>query len=158
MCGVDADGGFVVAAKAGGKQVLAVASEEGMVNFLNAGESTQWDAGTLLRCCSGWRLTCRIAEHGRTSFRAHQNAIFDLSWNKDDSCLVSFLLICLGTRANARQQATASGDQTVKLFDVERQVCVGVLDGHTSTIKNVTWDPVNPSTSPPSPFYDSADV
>lgn len=42
-------------------------------------------------------------------------------------------------------QATASGDQTVKLWDVESQTCVGVLSGHTCTIKNVVWDPRNPS-------------
>lgn len=26
--------------------MLAVGTEEGIVNFINAGESTQWDAGT----------------------------------------------------------------------------------------------------------------
>lgn len=41
-------------------------------------------------------------------------------------------------------QATASGDQTVKIWDAETRTCTGVLAGHTCTIKNVTWDPFNP--------------
>lgn len=42
-------------------------------------------------------------------------------------------------------QATASGDQTIKLWDSETQACVGVLVGHTCTIKNVAFDPFNSS-------------
>ncbi|GAA5860476.1 hypothetical protein JCM5353_005538 [Sporobolomyces roseus] len=63
----------------------------------------------------------------RHSFRAHSNAIFDLAWSRDDQIM-----------------ATASGDQTVRLHDVETKTCVGVLSGHTCTVKNVTWDPHNP--------------
>ncbi|GAA5981733.1 hypothetical protein JCM11641_004229 [Rhodosporidiobolus odoratus] len=63
----------------------------------------------------------------RHSFQAHDNAVFDLSWSEDDHFL-----------------ATASGDQTVRLWDVSTQSCVGVLTGHTCTIKNVTWDPSHP--------------
>ncbi|GAA6008190.1 hypothetical protein JCM11491_001923 [Sporobolomyces phaffii] len=63
----------------------------------------------------------------RQSFRAHSNAIFDLAWSNDDQLI-----------------ATASGDQTVRLHDVETKTCVGVLSGHTCTVKNVSWDPYNP--------------
>ncbi|GAA5893577.1 WD40 repeat domain-containing protein [Sporobolomyces salmoneus] len=63
----------------------------------------------------------------RDSFKAHANAIFDVAWSKDDQLI-----------------ATASGDQTVRLHDVESKTCVGVLSGHTCTVKNVTWDPYNP--------------
>ncbi|GAA5944178.1 hypothetical protein JCM3775_001089 [Rhodotorula graminis] len=63
----------------------------------------------------------------RHSFDAHRNAIFDLSWSYDDALI-----------------ATASGDQTVHLWDTETQACIGVLAGHTGTVKNITWDPHNP--------------
>ncbi|GAA5887296.1 hypothetical protein JCM5296_004593 [Sporobolomyces johnsonii] len=99
---------FSQASKAGGKQVVAVADEEGSVSFLG-GEKDEWTAGP-----------------SRHSFRAHANAVFDLSWSRDDQLL-----------------ATASGDQTVRLWDTKTQTCVAVLSGHTCTIKNVSWDPYN---------------
>ncbi|KAI5479845.1 hypothetical protein MNV49_002403 [Pseudohyphozyma bogoriensis] len=94
---------FSKGAKAGGKQLLAVADEEGRINLIDAGRDSLWDA-------------------------AHHNAIFDVAWNHDDSAM-----------------ATASGDQTVQLWDTETQACLGVLAGHTCTIKNVAWDPFNPN-------------
>ncbi|GAA5887824.1 hypothetical protein JCM6882_000765 [Rhodosporidiobolus microsporus] len=63
----------------------------------------------------------------RHSFQAHDNAVFDLRWSMDDQLL-----------------ATASGDQTVRLWDVPTQTCVGILSGHTCTVKNLSWDPHNP--------------
>ncbi|KAK4704969.1 denticleless, partial [Phenoliferia sp. Uapishka_3] len=117
-------------AKAGGRQLFAVADEEGTVGFINAGETSQYDNET-----------------GRTSFKAHSNAIFDVAWNEDDSMLVRAVpLIRPAFLSNQflLVQATASGDQTVKLWDVETRTCTGVLSGHTCTIKNVTWDPFNP--------------
>lgn len=50
----------------------------------------------------------------------------------------------------ASVQATASGDQTVRLWNAETQTCAGTLAGHTCTIKSVSWDPHNPSPSFPS--------
>ncbi|GAA5948118.1 hypothetical protein JCM3765_007118 [Sporobolomyces pararoseus] len=96
-------------AKAGGKQVAAVADEEGTVSFLS-GENDEWYTGPT-----------------RDSFRAHSNAIFDLSWSRDDQLV-----------------ATASGDQSVRIHDVETKNCVAVLSGHTCTVKSVVWDPHNP--------------
>ncbi|BGP16592.1 hypothetical protein JCM10213_000494 [Rhodosporidiobolus nylandii] len=63
----------------------------------------------------------------RHSFQAHDNAIFDLAWSGDDQFL-----------------ATASGDQTTRLWDVRTQTCVGILSGHTCTIKSISWDPSSP--------------
>ncbi|GAA6060012.1 hypothetical protein JCM10212_001170 [Sporobolomyces blumeae] len=96
------------AAKAGGKQVVAAADEEGTVSFIS-GEKDEWYTGPT-----------------RHSFRAHANAVFDLAWSQDDRLI-----------------ATASGDQTVRLHDVETKACVGVLSGHLCTVKNVAWDPYN---------------
>ncbi|KAL8280177.1 hypothetical protein RQP46_007507 [Phenoliferia psychrophenolica] len=101
---------FSRGAKAGGRQLFAVADEEGTVGLVNGSEDSRHDEET-----------------GRTSFKAHHNAIFDLAWSDDDSMI-----------------ATASGDQTVKIWDAETRTCTGVLAGHTCTIKNVTWDPFSP--------------
>ncbi|GAA6028433.1 hypothetical protein JCM8097_007027 [Rhodosporidiobolus ruineniae] len=100
---------FTNAAKQGGKKIVAVGDEEGSVSFLSA-EKERWTRGPT-----------------RHSFKAHDNAIFDLRWSQDDELL-----------------ATAGGDQTVRLWDVRTQACVGILAGHTCTVKNVSWDPSNP--------------
>ncbi|GAA5925500.1 WD40 repeat domain-containing protein [Sporobolomyces koalae] len=100
---------FSHAAKAGRKQVVAIADEEGTISLI-AGKKSEWYTGP-----------------NRESFQAHSNAIFDLAWSQDDQTI-----------------ATASGDQTVRLHDVETKACVGVLSGHLCTVKNVSWDPFNP--------------
>ena len=41
------------------------------------------------------------------------------------------------------RQATASGDQTVGITDVTSQRAIGRLVGHTGTVKQVAWDPLN---------------
>jgi len=66
------------------------------------------------------------AETSRTSFQAHANAIFDVRWSADDSLV-----------------GTASGDQTVRLFDSETGVCTSVLSGHTCTVKSFAFNPTN---------------
>ena len=58
----------------------------------------------------------------------HDNAVFDLSWSPDD-----------------HQIATASGDQSARVFDVVTQVCTNVLAGHRSSVKQVAFSPRNPS-------------
>ncbi|EGU11676.1 Proteophosphoglycan ppg4 [Rhodotorula toruloides ATCC 204091] len=63
----------------------------------------------------------------RHSFQAHASAIFDVRWSRDDSVL-----------------AIAGGDHTVRLVDSATQTCVGVLSGHTGTVKSMSWDPHNP--------------
>ncbi|GAA5862677.1 hypothetical protein JCM8547_003510 [Rhodosporidiobolus lusitaniae] len=100
---------FSNAAKAGGKKILAVGDEEGMVSFLSA-EKERWSRGP-----------------SRHSFPAHDNAIFDVRWSPDDQFL-----------------ATASGDCTTRVWDVRTQTCVAVLAGHTTTVKNVSFDPFSP--------------
>ena len=42
-------------------------------------------------------------------------------------------------------QATASGDQTARVFDVISQQPINVLAGHRSSVKQVAFNPRNPS-------------
>ncbi|KAE8735903.1 putative Cytochrome P450, family 81, subfamily D, polypeptide 8 [Hibiscus syriacus] len=49
---------------------------------------------------------------------AHENAIFDVCWMKDDSYIL-----------------TASGDQTIKVWDAQEKKCTGVLMLHTGSVK-----------------------
>lgn len=65
-------------AKAGGRQILATATEEGEVGLINASEDAQFDR-----------------DHGRTSLPVHRNAIFDLAWSKDDQYLVRYFALAL---------------------------------------------------------------
>ncbi|KAM5581736.1 denticleless protein [Rosa sericea] len=58
---------------------------------------------------------------------AHQNAVFDICWIKDDTQIV-----------------TASGDQTVKVWDIQEKKCTAVLMGHTGSVKSLSPHPTNP--------------
>lgn len=67
------------------------------------------------------------AEKARISdWVAHQNAIFDLCWIKEDTNIL-----------------TASGDQTIKIWDAEKKKCTGALMGHTGSIKSLCSHPTN---------------
>ncbi len=57
---------------------------------------------------------------------AHQNAVFDLDWVPGQDGLV-----------------TASGDQSVGLWDVETEERIATFRGHTSSIKTVRFLPGN---------------
>ncbi|KAK6155219.1 hypothetical protein DH2020_009467 [Rehmannia glutinosa] len=58
---------------------------------------------------------------------AHENAIFDLCWIKDDANIL-----------------TASGDQSIKIWDTQEQKCIRALMGHTGSIKSISCHPSNP--------------
>jgi hypothetical protein len=55
----------------GGRQIAAVSSEEGVVDFLDVERGASWDR-----------------EHDRRRWHPHQNAIFDVCWSADDSQIV----------------------------------------------------------------------
>ncbi|KAJ6751589.1 hypothetical protein OIU85_002061 [Salix viminalis] len=57
---------------------------------------------------------------------AHQNAIFDVRWIKEDTTIL-----------------TASGDQTIKVWDAQEKKCAGILMGHTGSVKSVSPHPTN---------------
>lgn len=58
------------------------------------------------------------------SFRTHSNAIMDVQFSSDDSYI-----------------ATGSGDQTAQILDARTQQCVHVLAKHTSSVKQVRFQP-----------------
>lgn len=60
------------------------------------------------------------------SFRPHTNAIIDLAFSSDDLLL-----------------ATASGDQTARVCDMRTQQTRFLLPGHTSSVKQVRFQPGN---------------
>ncbi|ORZ27124.1 WD40-repeat-containing domain protein [Lobosporangium transversale] len=81
---------------------LAVGDEDGTIHIVDTRRDDAHPEGTI-----------RI--------QAHQNAIFDLCWTRDDSKII-----------------TASGDQTAKLYDVETKACLGTFSGHAGSIKSTS--------------------
>nr|GMC97321.1 denticleless protein homolog A-like [Ipomoea batatas] len=57
---------------------------------------------------------------------AHDSAIFDICWIQEDSNIV-----------------TASGDQSIKVWDVKEQKCLRALMGHTGSVKSICVHPTN---------------
>ncbi|KAL3641679.1 hypothetical protein CASFOL_012494 [Castilleja foliolosa] len=57
---------------------------------------------------------------------AHQNAIFDICWNKDDANIL-----------------TASGDQSVKVWDAQEHTCIRALMWHSGSVKSISCHPTN---------------
>ncbi|PKU63154.1 denticleless protein homolog B [Dendrobium catenatum] len=101
----------------GKSHILAVSDEEGFVSC--------YDTRKRLSCHSScWDKT---AEAKISEWVAHENAIFDICWIKDDSQLL-----------------TASGDQTIKLWNAEKRKCIGLLTGHTGSVKSVSSHSSNP--------------
>ncbi|KAL0737681.1 hypothetical protein Bca4012_013891 [Brassica carinata] len=97
-------------------QVFAVSDEDGHVSLFNSNRKFASSA-----------THQENTENARfRDWIAHNNAVFDVSWIKDDSCLL-----------------TASGDQTIKVWDVEENKCTGVLIGHTGTVKSMCSHPTN---------------
>lgn len=81
------------AAKAGGRQVFAVADEEGTIGLINGSEDSHWDGGEACRRGEAGRTpftdSLPRSANNRKSFKAHHNAVFDLGWSEDDSVIVS---------------------------------------------------------------------
>ncbi|KAJ0254107.1 Transducin/WD40 repeat-like superfamily protein [Hirschfeldia incana] len=97
-------------------QVFAVSDEDGYVSLFNS--NRKFDSSATHQ---------ENTDNARfRDWIAHNNAVFDVSWIKDDSCLL-----------------TASGDQTIKVWDVEENKCTGVLIGHTGTVKSMCSHPTN---------------
>ncbi|KAL5210150.1 hypothetical protein ABZP36_005773 [Zizania latifolia] len=97
--------------------LLAVADEDGYVGLYD----------TRRRLPSSSSYLERSAETKMSDWVAHNNAIFDVCWIKEGSQLL-----------------TASGDQTVKIWTVEDKKCLGVLSGHTGSVKTLSCHSSNP--------------
>ncbi|MCO5593175.1 hypothetical protein L7F22_047181 [Adiantum nelumboides] len=97
--------------------LLAVADEEGFVSIFN----------TCKKLPSSLNAP-RLTGSARKEFwLAHSNAIFDICWVQDDKRLL-----------------TASGDQTVRLWDIEARAGLGVMKGHTGSVKSLCVHPSQP--------------
>ncbi|KAF8049618.1 hypothetical protein N665_2169s0008 [Sinapis alba] len=97
-------------------QLFAVSDEDGHVSLFNSNHKFASSATH--------QENTENARH--RDWVAHYNAVFDISWIKGDSCLL-----------------TASGDQTIKVWDVEENKCTGVLIGHTGTVKSMCSHPTD---------------
>ncbi|KAL5683532.1 hypothetical protein ACJX0J_009917, partial [Zea mays] len=97
--------------------LLAVADEDGYVGLYD----------TRRRLPSTSSSLEKSAETRVPDWVAHNNAIFDVCWIKEGS-----------------QILTASGDQTVKIWSVGNRKCIGVLSGHTGSVKSLSCHSSNP--------------
>ncbi|CAL4935414.1 unnamed protein product [Urochloa decumbens] len=97
--------------------LLAVADEDGYVGLYD----------TRRRLPSSSSSLEKSAETRVSDWVAHNNAIFDVCWIKEGS-----------------QILTASGDQTVKIWSVGDRKCIGVLSGHTGSVKSLSCHSSNP--------------
>ncbi|KAL8097734.1 uncharacterized protein LOC141686990 [Apium graveolens] len=96
--------------------IIAVTDENGYVSLYNSRFSTT-SSSTFGQNAEKAKLW---------EWAAHDNAIFDICWIKDDKNIL-----------------TASGDQSIKLWDAEEKKCLGVLLGHTGSIKSICSHPTN---------------
>ncbi|KAE8665681.1 hypothetical protein F3Y22_tig00112530pilonHSYRG00126 [Hibiscus syriacus] len=96
--------------------IFAVSDEAGYVNLFDS-----------RRKLSSAPSHHENAEKARISdWLAHQNAIFDVCWIKEGTHIL-----------------TASGDQTIKVWDTQDKKCTGVLMGHTGSVKCLNSHPTN---------------
>ncbi|XP_037495373.1 denticleless protein homolog [Jatropha curcas] len=96
--------------------ILAVSDEDGFVSLFDARKKFPAYASH-----QEFSDKARISE-----WVAHQNAIFDICWIKEDTNIL-----------------TASGDQTIKIWDAQEKKCTGVLTGHIGSIKSMCPHPTN---------------
>ncbi|KAJ1294043.1 hypothetical protein BS78_01G116000 [Paspalum vaginatum] len=97
--------------------LLAVADEDGYVGLYDTSRRLPSSSSSLEKS----------AETRLSDWIAHNNAIFDVCWIKEGS-----------------QILTASGDQTVKIWSVGDRKCIGVLSGHTGSVKSLSCHSSNP--------------
>ena len=109
------------------EKLLAVANEtgdvvivdvaKGLPGSVHAFRTHQHTATTQQQTTSSQQFTKHV-------WQAHANAVFDLRW-------------CYGTQ----KMLTASGDQTVKLWDVETEVCHRTFRFHRGSVKAIAVRP-----------------
>lgn len=100
--------------KKGDGHLLAVADEEGYISIFN----------TRLALPTFMTTQFNTEKSRWKSWVAHSNAIFDVCWIQDDTRML-----------------TASGDQTIRLWDVESHAALGVMRGHCGSVKSLSAHP-----------------
>ncbi|CDP02071.1 unnamed protein product [Coffea canephora] len=96
--------------------ILAVTDEAGYISLYN----------TRLKFPSSSTYQQNTEKSRILEWDAHDNAIFDICWIKDDNKIL-----------------TASGDQSIKVWDAQKRKCVGALMGHTGSVKTISSHPTN---------------
>ncbi|OIT32001.1 PREDICTED: denticleless protein homolog A-like [Nicotiana attenuata] len=96
--------------------ILAVADEGGYVSLYN----------TRLKFPPSSTHQQNAEKAKMSEWVAHENAIFDVCWIKDDTNIL-----------------TASGDQCIKLWDAQEKQCIRALMGHTGSVKSICSHPTN---------------
>ncbi|XP_076885128.1 uncharacterized protein LOC143534551 [Bidens hawaiensis] len=96
--------------------ILAVTGEDGYVCLYN----------TSLKFPSSATSAENAEKARKGQWLAHDNAIFDVCWIKDDTNLL-----------------TACGDHSIKVWDIQQRKCVQLLTGHTGSVKSISAHPSN---------------
>ncbi|KAG1366985.1 denticleless protein [Cocos nucifera] len=104
--------------------LLAISDEDGYLSFYNTCRSLPSVASCREKSVTSFP---QAAEARVCDWIAHNNAIFDLCWIKDDTHIL-----------------TASGDQTIKIWNVEKRKCTGIFVGHTGSVKSLCSHSSNP--------------
>jgi denticleless len=113
--------------KRGNMPLLAVTTEEGSVHILDTSKRQEWDVGAYSHSVLplGTNTECHI-DPQRSTFRPHDNGVFDVRWSPNDKSL-----------------ATTSADKSVCISTLSESDITPTeyLVYHTSTVKCVAWDP-----------------
>ncbi|KAI3713236.1 hypothetical protein L1987_71810 [Smallanthus sonchifolius] len=96
--------------------ILAVTGEDGYVCLYN----------TRLKFSSLATAAENAEKARKCRWLAHENAIFDVCWIKDDTNLL-----------------TACGDHSIKVWDSQERKCILALTGHTGSVKSISAHPSN---------------
>jgi len=83
------------------------------------------EAGNIILIDSSQSKNVQFSDH-HVTFRPHTNAVMDISFSSDDYLF-----------------ATAAGDQTSRVIDMRTQQTRFILRGHTSSVKQVRFQPGN---------------
>ncbi|KAI8533645.1 hypothetical protein RHMOL_Rhmol10G0025600 [Rhododendron molle] len=115
--------------------ILAVTDEDGYISLYNT--RLKFASSSTCQENTGKINLYNFAEKSRVcQWVAHQNAIFDICWIKEDTRII-----------------TASGDQSVKVWDAQEKKCIATLMGHTGSVKSTCSHPTNPGKLTIPSFY-----
>ncbi|CAL5368251.1 unnamed protein product [Camellia sinensis] len=97
--------------------IIAVTDEDGYISLFN----------TRLKFSSSSTFQENSEKARVDEWVAHENAIFDVCWIKEDNNIL-----------------TASGDHSIKVWDAQEKKCIATLLGHRGSVKSICSHPTNP--------------